>query len=1181
MKREWTKSQQQAIDCKGGSVIVSAAAGSGKTAVLVERVIKRLTDPVNPVDADRMLVVTYTRAAAQELKERLYKKLRELIKNDPFNKTLIRQQALLSKANISTIDSFCSSVVKEFFYVLDIERNFRIADESELKLIKNDALKLTLDSMYADAEPDFFHLVEAFSGVKDDLALQGVILKIHEFLRSHPYPDLWIDKKLEQFSDFENVSDSVWSRIIIEYSKEAVEFLRSLVNSSYALLDFEEALVDKISPMLLGDMEFVDKLREALMNPEEHDVSHVIKSFEACRFPTVRGYTDNYYKVKIQQNRGLFTETVAKLKTLLSTSESEAKVQIADLFVISQQLFNCVRQFSANYQSLKARKKIADYPDLEHWTIRLLVDENTFELTDVAKKLSSRFDEIMVDEYQDANEAQDLIFNSLSNNGENLFFVGDVKQSIYGFRQAMPQLFINRKNNSALYSEGDSVFPAKIFLDKNFRSAKGVTEAVNFFFTKLMSESVGDIVYDETETLKYGANYEESDSPCLSYHLIDLTDAEKGTDVNEVEAKYIAQLILKMISDGYMVKDGDSYRRATYSDFAVLMRNANSHAPTYVDTLVSCGVPAHCNSSHSFLDTHEIMIMTNFLSVIDNPALDIELLSVMMSPIFGFTADDMASVRTDSRYTTLYKAVLLKAKSGEPKCKNFIDELKYYRDISVTVPVCDLINTIYERTSYPSIVSSFDNGELALSNLRLLKEHAKNFESGSSKGLSRFVSYITRLKELGSDVSGAADMSASTSDVVQVMSIHASKGLEFPICIVANTARKFVSDVSQNVLLHSQLGIAVKRKDEQLNATFTTMPREALALSMKRDEMSEELRVLYVAMTRAKQNLVMISSQKKLEKYLQKIGSNLISSKSVMPFVVRNCSYLSDWLTMCAMLHPDGNKLREIASCDVEPDFLANFKMDVTVVTDFFEKVETQDEVCVEESQVIDTDSAVVDTLKERLSFEYKKRGLSNLPSKIAASDLSHKLSVKVFDRILDTPAFMSDNTLTAAQKGTALHAFMQFCDFERARKDIQSEIDYLAQKGYISALQAQSIDVEKASAFINSELVTRCINSEKVFKEFRFTTKISASVVDPDIAPQLKDEKIILQGAVDLAFVEDGKLVVVDYKTDRVKDITKLVDMYGYQLKIYKQAMEECTDYKVKECLIYSIALSSGVKND
>ncbi len=1180
LKREWTKSQKQAINCKGGSVIVSAAAGSGKTAVLVERVIKLLTDPQKPIDADRLLIVTYTRAAAGELKERLHNKLSELLRADPFNKALLRQQTLLSKANISTIDSFCSSIVKEFFYVLDIDRNFRIADESELKLIKADALKLTLDSMYADAEPDFFHLVEAFGSTKDDLQLQKNILKIHEFLRSHPYPDLWIDKMLSMFSVLQNpedVSKTVWSKIVNEYAFEALEFLKSLLKSSYTYLDCEEALVDKLTPMLSSDKQFVQKLEKALKEPQNYPLDKVVDTFENGRFPTIKGYTDNYYKLKIQKNRSLFTDTVSKLKTLLSYSQEEKLIQIADLFVISQQLYNCVKQFSVNYQKLKAEKKVADYPDLEHWTIKLLVDEKTMELTDVAKMLKTRFDEIMVDEYQDANEAQDLIFNSLSNNGENLFFVGDVKQSIYGFRQAMPQLFLDRKNNSSIYSEECPSFPAKIYLDKNFRSIKGVTEAVNFFFSKLMSESVGDIVYDDTESLKCGATYDETDDAQVAYHMLDLSFIE-DPDSNIEEAKYIAETIAKMIHDGFKVKDGDIYRNATYGDFCVLMRNANSHAPTYVDTLNSLGVPAYCNSSHSFLDAREIMIMTNFLSVIDNPALDIELLSVMMSPIYGFTADDLADIRANSRYTTLYKAVMNKADCGDEKCRHFLSELRFYRDISVTTDVATLLNTIYERTGYMSIVTALSDSDIALSNLRLLKEYAKNFEAGQSKGLSRFVSYLQRLRENDTDISGAVDLNSSSKNVVSVMSIHASKGLEFPVCFVANTGRQFVSDVKENVLLHSKLGIAVKRKDEKLNATFNTMPREALALSIKRDEMSEELRVLYVAMTRAKQKLILLSSHKKLENYLEKIGSNLTSGKTIVPFVVRNCTTLAQWLTMCAMLHPDGGKLREISGCEIEPDLDADFKLDVKIVPVFYVNEAVAKDEKTSEKIIRETDNEVIDTLTKRTSFEYKKGALSKLPSKIAASDLSHKLSDKAFDRILDTPAFMSNNTLTAAQKGTALHAFMQFCDFSKAKESVDSEIERLVSLGFISESQADSIDRAKAQNFINSELIARCLKSDTVFKEYRFTINVDASTVDESLPDTLKGEKIVLQGAVDLAFVEDGELVIVDYKTDRVNDVSELYDMYRHQLEIYKDAMEQCTDYKVKECLIYSLSLSQSI---
>jgi len=1177
MKRVWTKNQRQAIDAKGGAIIVSAAAGSGKTAVLVERVISMITDPENPVDADRILVVTYTRAAASELKERLHQKLNELIINDPFNKALLYQQSLLSKACISTIDSFCSSIVKEFFYVLDIERNFRIADESELTLIKKDALKLTLDSMYADAEPDFFHLVEAFGSTKDDAQLCDNILKIHDFLRSHPDPDKWIDSKLQLFSDYSDLNDSVWGKILLEYAKEAVEFLELNLNNSFMLISYDDTLNEALTPLLESDAQFLEKLKTAVENPYEKSIAYALDDFVSGTFPRIKGYTDNLIKLKVQSNRALFKDIVSKLKSYYQYDIKTCRIEISDLFVISTQLFNCVKQFSANYQKLKAIKKIADYPDLEHWTIKLLVDKDG-ELTDIAKDLQNRFDQIMVDEYQDANEAQDLLFTALSKSGENLFFVGDVKQSIYGFRQAMPELFINRKNNSFVYEEENANFPAKIFLDMNFRSIKGVTQTVNFFFEKLMSESVGDIVYDETETLKCGAKYEHEDDCAAEYYMLDLSVVEDPDECIE-EARFIAEKIHKMINNGYLIKDGDTYRKATYGDFCVLMRNAKKHAPIYVDTLNTLGVPSFCDSNYSFLSAPEIMIMTNFLSVIDNPALDIELLSVMMSPIFGFTADDMAQIRSDSRHTSLYKAVLLKANEGNVKCSDFVNELKYYRDLSVTMSVCDLLNVIYERTAYLSILSAFPESDLAVNNLRLLKEYAKNYESGGSKGLSKFVSYLTRLKMNKSDISGAIDLSASLSNAVHVMSIHSSKGLEFPVCFIANTTRKFVSDVSDNVLLHSKLGIAVKRKDDKLNATFNTMPREALSLAMKRDEMSEELRILYVAMTRAKQKLIMLSTHKNVEKYLSKISTNLVDNGPILPFVVRNCNYLSEWLTLCALLHPSCENLREIANCDIVPDNNADFIFFADIYPVMPVHSEEQEVSACKDNIEFVTDDKVLSTLKERVSFKYKKDSLKNLPSKISASELAHKLSTKNFDRILDTPAFMSDSTLTGAQKGTALHAFMQFCDFTNARDSVENEIKRLVEDGFISNAQAESIDTSKAVSFINSPLITRAINSSEVYKEFRFTIKVDASVLDDSLPSDLKSEKIILQGAVDLAFVEDGELVVVDYKTDRVKDVSELYAMYRHQLLLYKDAMEQCTDYKVKESLIYSVHLSDQIE--
>ena len=1176
MSRKWTDSQLQAINASGGSVIVSAAAGSGKTAVLVERVISMITDEKNPVDVDRILVVTYTRAAASELKERLHSKLSALIKKDPYNRNLLRQQSLLGKANISTIHGFCSSIVKEYFYTLNIERNFRIADDGELALIKADALKLTLDSMYASAEPDFFRLVEAFGSDKDDKNLQNIILRIYEFLRSHPYPQWWIKEKLDMFSSFENINESVWYKLIFDYAYDAVGFLSDNLDSTYKYLDCDEYVAECMKDLMKSDSEFVERLKNAIEHPEKIDIRETLDSFYVGTFPRMPGYKDNPIKLKVQSNRAVFKKVVEKLKTLFRFSENECKAQVADLFVISTQLLNCVTQFSSDFQKLKALKKVADFSDLEHWTIELLVDENTKECTEHALNIRTRFDQIMVDEYQDANEAQDLIFTAISNNGENLFFVGDVKQSIYGFRQAMPQLFLEKKNTSELYVEENPIFPAKILLDKNFRSIFGVTDVVNFFFRKLMSESVGDIKYDDTESLKCGAVYDDEKDANVCYHLIDCEN-EQGVDVSVVEASHIADIISSMISSHYKVKDGDSYRDVTYEDFAVLMRK-KGEAPIYVDELISRGIPAFCEVSTTFINSHEIAVMTAFLSVIDNPALDIELLTVLMSPIFGFTPDDMARIRSDSRYKTLYRSVLQKANSGDKKCAHFIEELSYYRDICITTPVSLLIDTIYDRTGYQSIVNAVSDTDMPANNLRLLKEYARDFESSGSKGLSKFVSYLNRMKAQGSDVKASIDVSATSLNAVRVMSIHASKGLEFPVCILANTNRKFSSDVKENVLLHSDYGIAVKHRDEVTNVSDTTMPRQALSLAIKRDEMSEELRVLYVAMTRAKQKLIMISTHKNVEKYLCNIASKIPDSGILTPYTIKNCSFLCEWIAMCALIHKDGKILREIAQADITPDLSVESPLEIKIIPAFsniLDDIESKVEEHIQTENSIDCD--VCDILKERVAFEYKNDYKKTLPQKISASELSHKLSDKVFDRILNTPAFMSDSTLTPAQKGTALHAFMQFCDFKKAGEDIQAEINRLTESGYISALQAQSLDREKASRFIHSDIIMRCINSDEVFKEYRFAIKVNASLINEDISDDGSDE-IILQGAVDLAFIEDGELVIVDYKTDRVKDVNELYGVYHNQLKIYRDAMEQSTDYKVKECLIYSVHLSDYI---
>ena len=1166
MNRTWTPNQSDAITARGGSVIVSAAAGSGKTAVLVERVIRMITDAENGVDADRLLVVTYTRKAAAELRERLKDALTDCIRRDPSNPFLLRQQSLLSKARISTVDSFCMALCKEYFYELDIDRNIRIADAGELTVMRGDAMRMTLDTLYTEGDPRFHRLVETFATARDDSRLEDNIAKLYDFLRSHPFPKKWMDEKLSYYTDFNGASDSVWGRIIAEYTREATDYLRVLCDRGAEAASLDEKLSEKIAPLFDGYDVFIDLLDEARC---WDDIRAVLNSFDAGRLNTPRGYKDNPLKVAASSARDVIKDTVKTLQKLYAQEETMCLYEIERLKDYAEQIFRAVMLFDENFSALKKERAIADYADIEHWVLSLTVDETTMAPTPLAVRISERFDCIMVDEYQDANEVQDAIFKAISRQEKNLFMVGDVKQSIYGFRQAMPELFLQRKNNAALYDRENPVFPAKIILDRNFRSDKAVLDAVNFFFSKLMSPEVGDIDYNEEEMLNAGAVYEPAPEPAVELNVID-KEGVGEEDAAIAEARFIAERIHTLVADGYPVKDGDFYRPATFSDFAVLMRNLSAYGAVYREVFERYGIHAHAESSAGFLGAREIMLMTNFLRVINNPALDIPLLSVLMSPVFAFDEDDLARIRAGLRNGSLYAAVTLDAERGNDKSKRFLEELAYYRGLSVTVPLYKLITVIYERSSFVSVICASDSSGGASGNLRLLLDYASAFERNTRRGLSSFVVYLDRLLEDGSDLPCAH--SGDGGDFgVELMTVHSSKGLEFPICFIANTARRFVSDASRAVLLHSRYGYAQKLFDPALSASFNTMPRTAVAMEISRDEMSEELRILYVAMTRVKQKLIMVSTPSGgAASHIATVAKKLAGQREIAPFAVRSASTLSDWIVMCALLHPDGEPLREYAGVEADYEPKSDFIFSCRIIdTPFDAADDTAVEAAVTAEKI---DSAAVRELEKHADFVYPYDGLRGLPVKVAASNLAHRFTEKSYDRHLDRPAFMNDERLTSAEKGTALHAFMQFADFAKARGDISAELHRLTDEGYLTQAQADSVDIARAEAFLNSELITRCLNSDEVYKEYRFNVRIPASRVKPDIAEDFRDESVILQGAVDLAFVEDGGLVIVDYKTDRVKEPQNLADRYSAQLMLYKNAMEECLGLPVKECLIYSI---------
>lgn len=1177
-QRTWTDNQLSAITARGGSVIVSAAAGSGKTTVLVERVIRMITDPdpERRVDVDRLLIVTYTRAAAAELRVRLFNALSDCIRANPTDTGLLKQQALLSKANISTVDSFCSTLAREYFYILDIDRKYRIGDSGELAVLRADAMRLTLDTMYAEGDKTFFVLVETFASSKNDTALEKNISRLYDFIMSHPFPNRWLDEKLAFFDSFTDASKSVWGRIISSYTRDAAEYMESLWDRAWSAISLDEELYKKSEGLFRSDRDFLDRLKDAVMREQWDEIRSTLFSFVSGRF-SVNGYAHHPLKLEASAARDAFKDVVSVLKKLYAQDESMCVYDIELLKGYAEQLFRAVRMFRENYAMLKRERNLADYADLEHWAVELLVDEKTMQRTPLAEEISRRFSEIMVDEFQDANETQDVIFRALSSDHDDLFAVGDVKQSIYGFRHAMPELFQRRKNEAVLYHKDHPVFPAKVILEQNFRSEKNLLAAVNYFFSKLMSPSVGDIEYNDEERLYPGLPYDEPKTAPIELDLLDKESVgEKNTAV--AEGRFIADRIRRLIASGYPVKDGDGYRPVTYGDIAILLRNMTK-APKYIETLNLCGIRTDSKSGTGFLDSLEIMLISNLLRVISNPAVDIPLLSTLMSPVFGFDANDLAAMRAAHPRGSLYAALTLDARHNR-KSAEFLEELRYYRGMSVTLPLSKLISLIYDRSSFMAVVSALDNSSAARNNLRVFLDYARTFEQNTHKGLSAFINYLDRLVENKSDLPSASGENNSGENAVTVMSMHSSKGLEFPVVILAELCHGFVSDTTEKVLLHPKYGYVQKRFDMALSVSYNTMPYEALSLEIKRSELSEELRILYVALTRARQKVIAVASPTHgVTSYLSGIAAKLSGERNLTPYIVRSANSMSDWLTMCAMIHPDGAPLRGQIDAEVDHETTADFAFDCSVIDTPFDVDDT--EATGEDPVQLAPDEPnplILDELRRHASFVYPYDGLRGLPVKVAASTLAHKQSLRKGERYLARPAFLSNEKLTGAEKGTALHAFMQFADFAAARADIRAELSRLTDGGFLTDLQAQSIDLDRAGRFIESELVSRCLNAEQIYKEYRFTVRIPAGKVSESIDDSLRGETVILQGAVDLAFVEDGALVIVDYKTDRVKRPEQLCEMYAAQLMLYKDALEECLSLPVKECTIYSVRHSAQV---
>lgn len=1176
---KWTDNQKDAINSTRGSVLVSASAGSGKTAVLVERVINRLTDENNPTPADRMLVVTYTKAAAAEMKERIIKSLSKLIKENPFDTNLRRQQLRLQNAHISTIHSFCSELVREYFYILNVSKDFRIAEDSELNLLKKEAMEITFDELYSQKDnSDFLSLVEHFSGNKNDKELQNAVFKMFDFLLSHPFPEDWMREKLSYYNP-DNIDENPWKEVLFDYALSGLDYALEILEINREEVKKDEKLNEKMTPVFESDRLIVNSLISVVSSRNWNMIFEEISNVTFDNMPSIRGYKDNPLKTFLANNRDTYKKVINNLQDYFFCDEETCKNQVQLLEPVVREMFHTVIKFKNNFEALKSERNILDFSDLEHLVIKLLVkkDDKVITLTPEAEKISSSFDEVMVDEYQDANEVQDIIFKAVSGNEKNLFVVGDVKQSIYSFRQAMPQIFINRRDNYPVYDSKKDNYPGRIILEKNFRSRSEVTDSVNFMFRLLMSKECGEIDYNEEEYLVCGANYNQTDDTKVSLNLIDM-DSMEESDICIAEADFIAQEINR-IKGERMVNDKGTLRKPQDKDFAILLRSSNKYAQNYVNRLKLWGIQASSTGSDTFLSNREVMIILNLLRVIDNPLRDIPLLSVMMSPLYGFTADELADMRGGDKHRSIYLSLKAYAEGGSTKAQSFLSELQHFRTYSVTMTLGDLINKIYEETAFPSLLCGMYESDAPQNNILLFKEYAESFEKNGLKGLSSFISYVDNVEKQGGDLKSSKDSCVTDTNTVKVMSIHGSKGLEFPFVFLANTSRKFVSDASKNVLLHKDLGFSAKLRDFNRKVSVNTVPRQATSVKMSNSEKSEELRILYVALTRAREELHMVCAQKGMKNYIKRIASKITNSCYLHPFSVSSAGKISDWLVMCSLVHPDGKEIRDIAGMENYSKYLPCPRWNINFIDKpALEITKSKQDETVLSVVTEDTDDSIDEIINSRFNFKYKNNDINTLPVKVSVSEISHTVSKERFSTVMQRPQFMSENSMTPTERGNAFHNTLQHIDFEKAKTDLEGEIARLVKSGYITSQQSNVLNKRMLQNLLSSQIISDVINSKEVYREFRFNTKIKAKDALENTPESLSDVEIILQGSVDLAYLSDGKLNIVDYKTDRVKDVSELKELYSRQLSLYKQAMEECTPYKVDKCIIYSIRLGEFI---
>ncbi len=1161
-----TENQKKAIDTRG-NVLVSAAAGSGKTAVLVERVINMLTDKNSSISADRLLIVTFTNAAAAEMRSRIEKRLYEEIQKNPDDVSLQRQKYLLTNADICTIDSFCIKLVRENFEKCGIEPDFKISDGSSQLNTCNTVMKNLIAEYLENPSKEFLHLLELAGCEYDEKNLTDLISRIYLYSQQLPFPERFINSLALPYQT-KFGEGNVWYDMALQMADKRVKTLRICAQKMAESAPYTNKNSEKYTAYAQTVLDIIDKIENAVVLKSWDGLAQYLGTVSLDRVPSSDKDDENANVFKANQKR--IKDILKELSGLFSASSGETQNFISKNYGAIKLLIEIITKYGERLFDAFYEENSYTFYNMEQLALNLLCEnqDGKIIIRDEARQLCDRYDEVLVDEFQDVNDLQNMLFYVLSNREEKLFVVGDVKQSIYGFRGSNPDNFLNKKNTYVPIDSAKDTDSKKIILSDNFRSRRGVCDAVNFFFSLLLAGQCGGIVYNQEERLNAGGTFPESYAPTAELLVVDKYEDDSAKTLLELETQKIAEYILSVMDEGEVISDGNALRAAQFSDFAILLDKVKDKAAVIAQTLSDYGIPVSLGGD-SFMESIEISTVMSLLQVIDNPKCDVELLSVMMSPLFAFTAEEMAKIRANQKCGPLYSAVVAYSKTGDGKTTAFVESLAALRREAAVLPLDRLISKLLHSADILNQMSALSGGKTRRANLFALIKFAKGYCERTGGGIYGFLKYMNSLPETSFKSSASGGENA-----VKIMSMHNSKGLQFPVCIVANLSSQINNaDSISRVLFSEKGGIAFKYYDEEYGCDKEMLGHAVMADAANAKTTEEKLRLLYVAMTRAIDRLCLVCSVKDGESKLLKLSASLLDDA---PYISREflegSRNMGDWILACALLHPQGEKLRNYADAKAQPVAIES-DLKISIFNTF-----ANDQQALEQQtqKTSECNYELAEKIKANADYVYPYEKLRFLQAKASVSRLVHGAENDRF-AFTQKPAFMTGDKLSGAARGTAMHHIMQFINFDD-NIDVASEIERLLEWKFITEAEALSADINALNTFFDGELYRRIMKSADVRREMRFLTEIPAKRIDTNLDDNLPDADIIVQGAVDLCFVEDDGIVVLDFKTDRVENMKQLVDCYGEQLNIYSTAAEKIFEKPVKERIIYSFCLGESI---